>query len=291
MVAACLEAKIPVICEKALSSNSEEAAKLLALRDRHNGFLAVTYNYSGYPMVRELRRLIRSGILGRIIQFQAEMPQEGFIRTDPHGNKPKPQAWRLEDGRVPTLYLDLGAHLHHLLWYLTGESPLKVVAQQGTHGWFSDIIDNAGALCQYSGDVLGQFWFTKSALGHRNGLRLRLYGTEAACEWYQAAPEELLISHKDGRREIRDRAGDVGVANAIRYTRFKAGHPAGFIEAFSNIYTDIGECYDRYRATGLFQSEEVFSAELAFEGCRLLEAMHDSARKGAWETIGAGAGS
>ncbi len=286
MVAACLEAKVPVICEKALSGSSAEAEKLLALRDQHNGFLAVTYNYSGYPMVREFRQMIRDGVLGRIVQFQAEMPQEGFIRTDAQGNKPQPQSWRLEDGRIPTLHLDLGAHLHHLLWYLTGKSPEQVVAHQGTHGWFSDVVDNAAALCSYSGGVLGQVWFTKSALGHRNGLRLRVYGTEASCEWYQASPEELLISHRDGRREIRDRAGDVSVANAPRYTRFKAGHPAGFIEAFSNIYADIGTCYDRYRQTGRFESDEIFSAELALEGCRLLEAMHDSARSGAWQSIG-----
>lgn len=285
MVSACLAAGFPVICEKPLTTSSREVEKILLLRDQSQGFLAITYNYSGYPMLRELRDLIRRGVLGKLIHFQAEMPQEGFIRTDPRGNKPQPQAWRLRDGPIPTLHLDLAAHLHQLLWYLTGCSPLAVAAQQSSHGWFPQVVDNASALCRYSSDLQGNLWFSKSALGHRNGLRLRLYGTEASAEWFQAEPEDLLLNFVDGRREIRDRASVVTIANQPRYTRFKAGHPAGFIEAFANLYSDIGDCLADFRQTGSFHSDEVFSAELALEGCRLLEALNQSARQGLWQEV------
>ena len=138
MVQECLKAEIPVICEKALSTSSAEAREIQSLCNQKKGFLAVIYNYSGYPMVRELRRMIREGILGDILHFQAEMPQEGFLRVDDNGNKPIPQDWRKKDGQVPTLHLDLAVHLHELVHYLTGLKPMEVVADQSSRGWSSN---------------------------------------------------------------------------------------------------------------------------------------------------------
>ncbi|OQY44548.1 MAG: oxidoreductase [Candidatus Parabeggiatoa sp. nov. 2] len=253
MVVACLSEGMPVICEKALALNSVEAKEILDIQKANQGFLVVTYNYSGYPMVRELRQKIRSGILGEIRHFQAEMPQEGFIRTDANSNKLLPQSWRLSDTKeIPTIYLDLAVHLHQLIDYLIDKKPIEVIGHQASHGWF-DVIDNVVCLARYNNNVQGQFWFSKSALGHRNGLKLRLYGTKASAEWYQANPEELLLSYSDGRREILDRASSyVDIAHELRYNRFKSGHPAGFLEAFANLYTDIAECLRQYKATGLF---------------------------------------
>lgn len=284
IVAACLRERIPVICEKSLAADPEEARLILAARDETKGFLAVTYNYSGYPMVRELRSLIRRGVLGKILHFQAEMPQEGFRRTDSQGNKPVPQSWRLADRRIPTIYLDLGVHLHHVLHYLIGQHPTEVVADQRSYGWF-DVMDNVTCLCRYTGGVQGQIWFSKSALGHRNGLRFRIYGSEASAEWYQASPEEIVLSFVDGRRQILDRAATVEVAGLRRYNRFKSGHPAGFVEAFANLYGDIADALNDYQTKGTWVSDEVFSADLAAEGLHMLEAMVQSAHSGAWQSV------
>jgi predicted dehydrogenase len=285
MVIACLNEGYPVICEKALVTNSVDAKKIFEARGFNNGFLAVTYNYSGYPMVRELRHIIQKGVLGKIIHFQAEMPQEGFIRVDAQGNKPAPQPWRLADGSIPTIHLDLAVHLHQVVYYLIGKKPLEVVSDQDSFGWFSKIIDNVACLCRYSDGVKGQMWFSKSALGQRNGLRFRIYGSKASAEWYQLNPEELLISHADGRREILDRASSVEVTNLCRYNRFKAGHPAGFIEAFANLYSDIADGLRQYKTTGQWKSEDVFSVELAFEGLRMLEAMRKSVDTKSWQAV------
>jgi predicted dehydrogenase len=282
---ACLKEDIPVICEKSLVTSSVNVKKLLELRNRKKGFLAITYNYSGYPMVRELRSIIQKGNLGKIIHFQAEMPQEGYIRIDADGNKPVPQSWRLSDGKLPIIYLDLGSHLHQLIHYLVGQKPIAVLADQDSFGWFPEVIDNVTCLCRYSKDIQGQMWFSKSALGHRNGLRLRIYGSEASAEWYQACPEELLLSFSDGRREIVDRASTVEVANMRRYNRFKSGHPDGFIEAFANLYSDIADCLRQYKTTGKWSSEHVFSAELALEGIRMIEAMRKSVDKKSWSKV------
>lgn len=285
IVMACLNENVPVICEKSLAAKSTDAREILDLCSQKNGFLVVTYNYSGYPMVRELRNMIKKGKLGRILHFQAEMPLDGFIRVDSRGNKPVPQSWRLSDGQIPTIHLDLAVHLHQLIHYLIGQKPTEVVSDQDSFGWFSKVIDNVSCLCRYSRDIQGQMWFSKSALGHRNGLRLRIYGSKASAEWYQTCPEELMLSHSDGRREIMDRASQVEVANRQRYNRFKAGHPAGFIEAFANLYSDIADCLRQYKATGQWKSEEVFGAELAMEGLQMIESMRKSADTKTWQPV------
>ena len=120
MVKECLACGMPVVCEKSLVTEVDDAMEIRELCRSKKGFLALIYNYSGYPMVRELRSLIRRGMFGKILHFQAEMPQEGFIRTDGAGNRPSPQAWRMKDGTVPIIHLDLGSHLHELIYYLTG---------------------------------------------------------------------------------------------------------------------------------------------------------------------------
>jgi predicted dehydrogenase/acyl carrier protein len=285
MVTSCLKSGIPVICEKALCTNLAESKEIQALCSEKKGFLAVTYNYSGYPIIRELRQMIKNGTLGQIIHFQAEMPQEGFIRTDAHGNKPVPQAWRLVDGQVPTIHLDLAVHLHQLIFYLTGQIPEMVISDQSSFGWFRNIVDNVTCLCRYSNDLQGQIWFSKSAIGHRNGLRLRIYGSAASAEWYQASPEELLVSFSDGRRQIVDRAASVQEAGKPRYTRFKAGHPAGYVEAFANLYVDIADCLRKFKSQGKWDSDEVFNADLAVNGFQFLEAMVRSNKLHRWEPV------
>jgi len=146
-------------------------------------------------------------------------------------------------------------------------------------------MDNVTCLCRYTDGVQGQVWFSKSALGHRNGLRFRIYGSEASAEWFQLNPEEIVLSFVDGRRQILDRAAAVEVAGLSRYNRFKAGHPAGFIEAFANLYSDIADALALYKKNGSWSSDEVFSADLAAEGLSMLEAMVESAHSGKWQQV------
>ncbi|HYR44110.1 MAG TPA: Gfo/Idh/MocA family oxidoreductase [Terriglobia bacterium] len=287
-VMACMHAGIPVICEKSLAVNRRQARTILNLRDELKAFLAVTYNYSGYPMLRELADRIGRGKLGKILHFAAEMPQEGFVRLDPRGNKPVPQSWRLTDRNIPTLHLDLAVHLHQIMHYLIGQKPVEVVSDQNHYGWFAGVVDNASCLCRYTGDIQGMLWFSKSALGQRNGLRVRIYGDQGAAEWYQLNPEELVLSFIDGRREILDRGSAVEISNQPRYNRFKTGHPAGFIEAFANLYRDIADAVQQYQLSGYWDSSEVFSAELALEGMEFLEAMVSSAKTRTWQSVGDG---
>jgi predicted dehydrogenase len=285
MAVEALELKIPVISEKALCVSSAEAEMIRAARDKNDGFVAVTYNYTGYPMVRELRGMIREGRLGRLTHVAAEMPQEGFLRlVGIDSSKPLPQAWRLKDHFIPTLSLDLGVHLHHLIWFLVGESPVELVAMQQSQGHFEEIVDNVHCLARYSGDLPVQMWYGKTALGYANGLRIRVFGTEGSAEWVQMNPEFLLLNDNRGNASRTSRsANDLKICNQERYTRFKAGHPAGFIEAFANYYCDIADWLLDFRRGKKYTHEMVAGIEIAEQGLLLMELMVRSNMECVWQ--------
>ena len=283
----CLAAGIPVICEKALVTSSEEAADIKALLLQRGGFLAVTYNYTGYPMIRELKHMIEQGRFGKIQQIHIEMPQEGFSRMDDNGAPIVPQDWRLHDGKIPTISLDLGVHLHMMVRFLTNEQPSEVVAISNTYGNFPQIIDNVSCIARYTNNLNCSIWYSKTALGHRNGLKLRLFGESGSAEWLQENPEYLQFADNHGRRIIIDRASsEVQVSNQTRYTRFKAGHPSGFIEAFANYYYDTADRLGLYLDKNKpCPSQYVFGIDEALEGIHMLEAIADSSINKCWVNV------
>lgn len=284
-VIAALDAGVPVICEKALATDLDELAAINAALARTGGFLAVTYNYTGYPALREMRDMIRQGRLGRILHFNAEMPQEGFIRRDPTGAPLRPQAWRLKDGAVPTVYLDLAVHLHQIAHYLLDKAPRSVSATQRSFGNFDEIVDYVSANASYADDVVGRFYFGKCMLGMRNGLRIQVFGSDASADWVQTNPEELRVASANGTIQLIDRGAGTAVCHDARYTRFKAGHPAGFIEAFANLYVDIHAALLQYRRDGTWRSDEVFGLPLVSQGLTFLSAMARSARTATMVTV------
>lgn len=284
----CLEAGIAVISEKALCMTSAEALELQQLSEQKRGFLAVTYNYSGYPMLRELKEMIFEGRLGKIHQIIAEMPQEGFLRLSVAGLRPTPQDWRLSDKALPTISLDLGVHLHQLVRFLTGESPLETIAVESSNGFFPAVIDNVSAITRYSGDMLCNTWYSKVSLGERNGFKVRIFGSEGSAEWIQTDPENLVFCDNRGTTQKIDRGGNAKVASQGRYTRFKAGHPSGFIEAFANLYADLAEALRAHHNGGNLPQEVaqyLNGAEVAAEGLAFLEAVKASVEGKCWTKI------
>lgn len=287
IVIEALRAGHAVICEKALATSREECLAIHDAAQRSGNFMAVTFNYSGYAMVRELAAMLRSGRLGELQQIHIEMPQEGFARRIPGVAPTPPQAWRLCDYRVPTISLDLGVHVHHLVHYVSGgRRPLQVAARQTSFGNFRHVVDDVRALVRYEGGLEVDIWYSKSAIGYRNGLRMRVFGSEGSAEWLQVEPERLQLAYCDGRREQIDLgSGGLQVAAQARYNRFKPGHPSGFIEAFANLYADIADALHEHLAGAPRSNPNVFGADHAAEGLALLEAIDGAARSASWQAV------
>jgi predicted dehydrogenase len=281
IVCGLLRAGIPVICEKAMAADLAQSESIHEALLETRGFLAVTYNYSGYPMVRDLRRHVLEGTLGRLLQLQVEFPSDGFIQPT---ERMHPQAWRLRDGQIPTILLDLAVHVHHLAAFLSGATPASVNADFHHFSEFAGIVDDAYLWVEYGDGLRGSFWVSKTSLGHRNGLRLRLFGDRGSAEWVQEEAERLHIYRKDSSRVTYDR-GNAAHAGEIR-ERFKPGHPAGFVEAFANLYADIAEALGQHRAQGRHDSPYVYGWRHAHQGLMLLEAAARSHRSRQWVSLG-----
>lgn len=282
-VLACINAGVPVICEKALACSYEDILAIQSALRVRQGFLAVTYNYPGYPMMRELAHLIGQKRFGDIRQIHIEMPQEGFMKVKADGSPFVPQKWRLRDAEVPTVSLDLGDHLQIMTRFLTGEEPIGAVSLYNTFGNFPQIVDDVNCLIRYTGGMVANSWYSKAALGNRNGLRVRVFGNMGAAEWYQEAPEFLHVADSQGRRYILDRGHpDATVSSQARYQRFKPGHPSGYIEAFANTYYDIADQLLAYKESRSLDNGFVFGIDDALRGFRLFQALSESAKHKRW---------
>ncbi len=282
MICVLLGQNIPIISEKAVFSTMEEIEKIKKIYNPKNHFLAVTYNYSGYPLLRELRQRIFDGELGKIINIRLEMPQESFLK--PPVSTKYPQSWRLQDKYIPTICLDLGVHLHQIAFFLTKMEPTLLFATMNNFSKYS-VIDDVEIQLKYDNGASGNFWMSKAAIGHRNGLRVRIYGEKASAEWYQAEPETMLLSYVNGEKKIIERGSDSSICNKKRYNRMTPGHPDGFIEAFANMYSDIGDALLAFKNKKRYKNKYVFGLELAERGLRLLHKAKDSYERKCWLSI------
>lgn len=274
---------VPIICEKSVTMDLSEIRKISTKIKKNNPFFVATFNYTGYPLIRELKQLIKEGILGNIQQIHIEMPQEGFVRPpEIAGKSAPPQSWRLKDGTIPTICLDLGVHLQSIVQFLTGQVPSETFAHFHNYSQYNGLIDYVKMLLKFESGMSGSFWMTKTAIGNRNGLDVRVFGDKASAHWHQLTPEELHINYINGRREIIDRGSECKIARQGRYSRMKAGHPAGFLEAFANYYADIASALRDYKKQGYWNSEYLFNIEHSESGLQLFEAAAISNKEKAW---------
>lgn len=268
-----LESNIPIICEKAFVASIDDIELLSPIYDSEKHFLAVTFNYTGYPLVRELRERILNHELGEIINIRIKMPQESFLR--PPVSQKYPQAWRLQDGYIPTICLDLGVHIQHMASFLTGMEPECVLGEMRTFSHYK-VIDDVDIMLRYPSGATGHLWMSKTALGHRNGLEIDIYGTQASAHWVQTNPEQLQLHFSNGDKKIVERGGNTLLCGQKRYNRMTPGHPSGFIEAFANHYSDIADALHTFSTNEKKLNPYVFGFEEAAKGLRFFEKVRQS---------------
>lgn len=276
-----LEEGVNVICEKALSDSVASLYEMKNIQESSNAHLSVIYNYTSFPAIRLLRQIIEENKFGKLIKINAYMPQEGFIKRSINKNPIIPQQWRLKDGEIPTISLDLGVHLHSLVKFLTAESAISLVGIESSNGNFHGVIDDVRCTAIYTNALEVNYWYSKIALGHRNGLKIEIFGSEASAIWEQISPEKIIFTNSIGEKTIIDRGSPNNLlGNDEKYNYFKAGHPTGFIEALSNYYIDIHEV-----RTGKIDNENgrnIYGLTEALEGLEFLSAIHESSRNRSW---------
>ena len=237
---AFLKRGIHVICDKPLAVTVEEADDLCRLTASTGLVFAVTYNYSGYPLVKEAHARVRSGAIGQVRKVVAEYSQ-GWLAELLEAEGHKQAEWRADPGRGgPSAVLgDIGSHAHHLMRYVTGLEVQRLFADLGTVVAGRAAHDDAVVLLELDGGVRGVLLASQIATGERNHLRLRVYGSEGGLDWNQEEPNRLRLLRPDGSVQVLHRAAGTRARGAAAATRLPGGHPEGFVEAFANLYREV----------------------------------------------------
>jgi predicted dehydrogenase len=239
--AACafLDAGINVICDKPLTATLDEAKDLAARAKRAGMVFAVTYNYTGYPMVRQARALVERGDLGRIRVVQVEYPQ-AWLTTRLEETGQKQASWRTDPKQSGAggCVGDIGTHAYHLAGFVTGLKANEVLADLSTFVDGRKLDDNVHVLLRYEGGAKGMLWASQVAPGNENALRLRVYGDKGGLAWSQEDPNYLWFTPLGEPKRLITRGGDGASPEAGRVTRTPFGHPEGYLEGFANIYAE-----------------------------------------------------
>ena len=283
-----LESGFHVICDKPLTTNLADAKSLAGLVESTRLVLALTHNYTGYPLVKEARELVRVGRLGKIRKVVAEYPQ-GWLHTSLESTGQKQAEWRQDPERAgPSSALgDIGSHVDNLVRYVTGLQVEEMCADLSTLVPGRILEDDANLLIRFSDGARGVFHASQVSVGEENGLRIRIYGEEAGIDWRQEQPNELSVLYPDRPRERLTR-GSPYLSEASRYnTRLPPGHPEGFIEAFANLYRNAGRTIG---AVTLGVAPEPFELDFprvhdGVQGVRFIEGALRSAREGGWVAL------
>jgi len=237
---ALLEAGLHVICDKPLTVSLADAKRMQAAVAASGRIFALTHNYTGYPLVRCMRQMIRAGELGELRLVQVEYPQDWLSGpTETTGNK---QAeWRVDPARAGGggALGDIGTHAFNLADYVTGLEVAELLADLNVFVPGRKLDDNAQILLRYANGARGALWASQVAPGNENGLRLRVYGTKGGLHWEQENPNELRWSPLGEPARIITRAGPGSGSAAARVTRTPGGHPEGYLEGFANIYSEV----------------------------------------------------
>ena len=235
--------KVHIICDKPLTAKVEDAVALENLVIKNKIVFALTHNYSGYPMLREAKKLIEKNKIGKIKVINVEYPQ-GYTVAVKKKDEKSTLKWRLDKNMCgPSMILaEIGTHSYHLLRYVTNLEVKEISAEVNSLSPEISVDDNAFLILRMNNKARASIWVSSAATGGENGLKIRVYGNKGAVEWFQDEPNHLKFTELNKSTKIITRASNDVSDFSLKSSRLAAGHPEGFFEAFSNIYTEFADC-------------------------------------------------
>lgn len=235
-----LEKGFNVVIEKPITFSMEEAKKLKAKVEETGLTLLLCHTYTGYPMVKQARQLLQSGVLGKIRKVFVEYPQ-GWLSTFLEKTGQAQASWRTDPKRSGAAGSmgDIGTHAFNIAEYVTGLQVTSICASLNIVVEGRMLDDDGAAFLRFNNGATGVLMATQVAAGEENNIKIRVYGEKGGIEWKQEDANTLLVKWLDKPAEIY-RAG-TGYLNsfASHNCRTPAGHPEGYLEAFANLYRNF----------------------------------------------------
>ena len=247
---AALEAGFDVMSDKPVTFDLAEAQELAALVEEKGLTFGLTHNYTGYPMVKEARHLVRSGAFGNVRRVVMEYIQGWLAEPEELSGANKQAEWRTDPARSGAAGCmgDIGTHGENLVEYVTGLKISSLCSDLTTFVPGRRLEDDGNVLLRFDNGAKGVLFASQISVGEENGIRLRVYGEKGGLEWQQMEPNSLIVRWPDRPFEVR-RTGGPGVSPAAAgATRLPAGHPEGFLEAFAILYRNFAATLRARRA-------------------------------------------
>ncbi|TDB61202.1 Gfo/Idh/MocA family protein [Arundinibacter roseus] len=234
-----LENGFHVVCDKPLTHDTADAEALVKVVEESGLIFCLTHNYTGYPMVKEAKHLIKSGALGTIRKVVVEYPQ-GWLSTLVEATGQKQASWRTDPARSGAAggLGDIGTHAENLAEYITGLRITEVCADLTIFVEGRQLDDDANVLLRFDNGAKGILQNSQICNGEENDLNIRVYGEYGGLEWNQMEPNTLIHKTQEGVRILRTGKGNLSEAAQV-HTRTPAGHPEGYLEAFANLYRNF----------------------------------------------------
>jgi predicted dehydrogenase len=248
---AFVEAGFHVVCDKPMVHSSAQAAKLAQAVERSGVVFCVTYQYTGYPMVKQARHMVKGGVLGEIRKVVVEYNQ-GWLASEVENGGDKQASWRTdpEKSGVAGTMGDIGSHAENLVSTVTGLEASEVCADLTSFVPGRRLDDDANMLIRYSDGARGVLVASQISAGEENALALKVYGEEGGIEWRQEEPNHLIHRPAEAPVQIYKRGNEYLCKEAKEAARIPPGHPEAFIEAFANVYGAVAEAIRSGKPSG-----------------------------------------
>lgn len=265
---AFLEAGFSIILDKPMVNTTMQAAELAVTAERSSALVCITYNYSGYPMVKQARAIVRSGELGPVRKVLIEYSQ-GWLADRLEATGHKQASWRTDPVRTGMAGAigDIGSHAEHLATYITGLEVESLCADLTSFVQGRNVDDDAGMLLRFSGGARGVLSASQVCIGCENTLCIRIACERGSIYWRQEEPNELVVCRSDQPEQVYRRGNPYLAAAAAAGSRVPHGHPEGFIEAFANIYIAFARAV-RARKAGQIALPDEFDYPSILDGAR-----------------------
>ena len=283
-----LKRGIHVICDKPLTATLAEAKKLTDAAEKSGALFVLTHNYTGYPMIRQMREMIAAGDLGELRLVQAEYVQD-WLTEAVEATGQKQADWRTDPLRSGAggAIGDIGTHAFNLASFVSGLTLDKLAADLHSFVPGRRVDDNAHIMLRFQGGAKGMIWASQVAPGNENGLRLRVYGSKGGLHWAQEDPNYLWYTPYGEPKRLLTRGGAGAGAAAARVTRIPGGHPEGYLEGFATIYAEAARAIEA-RRRGADPGPEVIyhTVRDGLTGVAFVDAcVRSSKRDGAWVAL------
>ena len=229
-----------VVLDKPITFTLEEALQLKEKVEETGLLLALTHTYSGYPAVKQARKMVSDGVFGKIRKVIVEYPQ-GWLASKLEDSGNAQASWRTDPKRSGKAGCmgDIGTHAHHLAEYISGLKTTEICADLGILVPGRLLDDDGAAFLRFDNGAKGVLIATQIAAGEENAIRIRVYGEKGGIDWQQMEPNSLVVKWTDRPMEIYRTGTPAMGAIANANTRVPGGHPEGYLEAFANIYRNF----------------------------------------------------